>query len=41
MVGIQKVSYSMEKMVEKLKSYPYKLGKQPDFFLVSVLQCIP
>lgn len=31
----------MEKVIENLKSYPYKLGKQSDFFLASVLQCIP
>lgn len=41
MVDIQKVSYGMEKMVEKLKGYPYKMGKELDFFLASVLQCIP
>lgn len=33
MVDIQKVTCGMEKTVVKLESYPYKLGKQPDFFL--------
>lgn len=41
MVDITGVSYSMEQMVEKLKSYPRKLGKQHDFFRASVLQCTP
>lgn len=40
-VDIQKVHYGGEKMVENLKCYPYKLGRQPDFFLVGVLLCVP